>query len=254
MEELARMCMEASAAGRVRWHPERYERTYLDWLRGIRDWCVSRQLWLGHRIPVYTCANGHQFAAVDPPPGCPECGSTGLTEDPDVLDTWFSSALWPFATLGWPEATPELEAFYPTSLNSTARDIINLWVTRMIFSGLFFMDEVPFSDVIVHATIQATDGRRMSKSLGTGIDPREIVARYGKPGLYTQSLFSYGDRALEAMNPAIELGRELAPSGDQPREPVELRESDGCVQVAHPEVESGLGVLFDNHIVGAVPR
>ncbi|GAC1658970.1 MAG: valine--tRNA ligase [Candidatus Dormibacteraceae bacterium] len=183
MEELARMCMEASAAGRVRWHPERYERTYLDWLRGIRDWCVSRQLWLGHRIPVYTCATGHQFAAVDPPPGCPECGSTELAEDPDVLDTWFSSALWPFATLGWPEATPELEAFYPTSLNSTARDIINLWVTRMIFSGLFFMDEVPFSDVIVHATIQATDGRRMSKSLGTGIDPREIVARYGADAL-----------------------------------------------------------------------
>ena len=183
MKELAAMCIEASAQGKVRWHPERYERTYLDWLRGIRDWCVSRQLWLGHRIPVYYCGNGHQFAAVDPLQRCAECGSTELREETDVLDTWFSSALWPFATLGWPEETLDLRAFYPTSLNSTARDIINLWVTRMIFSGLFFMGEAPFQDVIIHATIQAADGRRMSKSLGTGVDPREIVKRYGADAL-----------------------------------------------------------------------
>jgi valyl-tRNA synthetase len=183
MKELARMSIEASEQGKVRWHPERFERTYLDWLRGIRDWCVSRQLWLGHRIPVYTCPDGHVFAAVDPPDVCRECGKGPLTEDPDVLDTWFSSALWPFATLGWPERTEDLEAFYPTAINSTARDIINLWVTRMIFSGLEFMGEVPFSDVMIHATIQAADGRRMSKSLGTGVDPREIVHRYGADAL-----------------------------------------------------------------------
>jgi len=183
MSELARMSIEASAAGRIRWHPERYERTYLDWLRGIRDWCVSRQLWLGHRIPVFYCPNGHEFAAVDVPETCRECGAGGLREDGDVLDTWFSSALWPFATLGWPDDTPDLRAFYPTDLNSTDRGIINLWVTRMIYSGLFFMDEVPFRDVIIHATIQATDGRRMSKSLGTGVDPREIVERYGADAL-----------------------------------------------------------------------
>ena len=183
MGELARISIEASAAGRIRWHPERYERTYLDWLRGIRDWCVSRQLWLGHRIPVFYCGNGHEFAAVDVPSACPLCNSTELREETDVLDTWFSSALWPFATLGWPERTADLEAFYPTDLNSTDRGIINLWVTRMIYSGLFFMGEVPFRDVIIHATIQAADGRRMSKSLGTGVDPREIVNRYGADAL-----------------------------------------------------------------------
>jgi valyl-tRNA synthetase len=183
MKELARMCIEASAQGKVRWHPERYERTYLDWLRGIRDWCVSRQLWLGHRIPVYYCGNGHQFASVDPPGNCPECGLADPREETDVLDTWFSSALWPFATLGWPDDTEDLRAFYPTNLNSTDRGIINLWVTRMIYSGLFFMGEAPFSDVIIHATIQAADGRRMSKSLGTGVDPRETIATYGADAL-----------------------------------------------------------------------
>jgi valyl-tRNA synthetase len=183
MRELARMCIEASARGEVRWHPERFERTYLDWLHGIRDWCVSRQLWLGHRIPVWYCGNGHQFADAGRPAACRECGDTALREDPDVLDTWFSSALWPFATLGWPAETEDLRAFYPNDLNVTARDIINLWVTRMIFSGLHFMGGVPFSDVIVHATIQAADGRRMSKSLGTGVDPRDIIERYGADAL-----------------------------------------------------------------------
>ena len=183
MDELARMCLEASERGEVRWHPERFERTYVDWLHGIRDWCVSRQLWLGHRIPVYTCPDGHRFAAVEEPDRCKECGAAPLTQDPDVLDTWFSSALWPFATLGWPEDTADLRAFYPTALNSTARDIINIWVTRMIFSGLELMGSVPFSDVMIHATIQAPDGRRMSKSLGTGVDPRDIVRRYGADAL-----------------------------------------------------------------------
>ncbi|HLH68741.1 MAG TPA: valine--tRNA ligase [Candidatus Dormibacteraeota bacterium] len=183
MDELARRCQEASAQGKVRWHPARFERTYLDWLAGIRDWCVSRQLWLGHRIPVYTCGNGHVFASVEEPERCRTCQDGLLVQDPDVLDTWFSSALWPFATLGWPADTEDLRAFYPTSLNVTARDIINLWVTRMIFSGLELMGEVPFSDVMINATIQAADGRRMSKSLGTGVDPREIVRRYGADAL-----------------------------------------------------------------------
>jgi len=183
MDELAGMCIAASERREVRWHPERFERTYLDWLRGIRDWCVSRQLWLGHRIPVWYCPHGHRFADAGYPEACRECGAAGLTEDPDVLDTWFSSALWPFATLGWPQDNEDLRAFYPTSLNSTARDIINLWVTRMIFSGLFFMGSAPFSDVIIHATIQAPDGRRMSKSLGTGVDPREVIARRGADAL-----------------------------------------------------------------------
>jgi valyl-tRNA synthetase len=179
MEVMRDKALGASAAGKVRWHPERYERTYLDWLRGLRDWNVGRQLWLGHRVPVYHCDQGHQVVAVTSPRECTECGSTELTQDPDVLDTWFSSALWPFATLGWPDDTADLEAFYPNSMNSTAREIINLWVSRMIMTGLEFMGEVPFTDVAIHCQVQATDGRRMSKSLGTGVDPRDLIEKYG---------------------------------------------------------------------------
>ncbi len=183
MGELAARAIAASARGEVRWHPDRYERTYLDWLKNLKDWCVSRQLWLGHRIPVYTCANAHRTAAVDRPSACPTCGSQELEQDPDVLDTWFSSALWPFATLGWPEDTEDLRAFYPTDLNSTGREIINLWVSRMIMTGLEFMGAAPFKDVAIHCIIQAADGRRMSKSLGTGIDPRQMIRRYGADAL-----------------------------------------------------------------------
>jgi valyl-tRNA synthetase len=179
MEEMRDKALAASAAGKVRWHPERYERTYLDWLRGLRDWNIGRQLWLGHRVPVYYCENGHKLVAVTRPHECDECGSTELTQDPDVLDTWFSSALWPFATLGWPDETDDLEAFYPNDMNSTAREIINLWVSRMIMTGLEFMGEVPFADVAIHCQVQAADGRRMSKSLGTGVDPRGLIRTYG---------------------------------------------------------------------------
>src|SRR4029077_17682369 len=179
MDTMRDKALAASAAGKVRWHPERYERTYLDWLRGLRDWNVGRQLWLGHPVPVYRCANGHVVVAAVRPDKCTECGSTELTQDPDVLDTWFSSALWPFATLGWPDETEDLEAFYPNHMNSTAREIINLWVSRMIMTGLEFMEDVPFADVAIHCQVQATDGRRMSKSLGTGVDPRDLIERYG---------------------------------------------------------------------------
>ena len=183
MDVMRDKAVAASQEGRVRWHPERYERTYLDWLRGLRDWNIGRQLWLGHRVPVYHCANGHQTVTVDPPERCATCGSTELTQDPDVLDTWFSSALWPFATLGWPEETEDLAAFYPTDMNCTAREIINLWVSRMIMTGLEFMDDVPFHDVLIHCVVQAADGRRMSKSLGTGVDPRELISKYGADAL-----------------------------------------------------------------------
>src|SRR3984893_14190119 len=179
MEKMRDKALAASADGKVRWHPERYERTYLDWLHGLRDWNIGRQLWLGHRVPVYYCANGHRTVAVERPTECLECGNREITQDPDVLDTWFSSALWLFATLGWPEETDDLKAFYPNDMNSTAREIINLWVSRMIMTGLEFMDEVPFSDVAIHCQVQATDGRRMSKSLGTGVDPRQLITKYG---------------------------------------------------------------------------
>jgi valyl-tRNA synthetase len=183
METMRDKALAASEAGQVLWHPERYERTYLDWLRGLRDWNIGRQLWLGHRVPVYYCANNHTTVAVDKPSVCPECGSSELRQDPDVLDTWFSSALWPFATLGWPDETDDLEAFYPTDINCTAREIINLWVSRMIMTGLEFMEDVPFTDVAIHCVVQASDGRRMSKSLGTGVDPRSLIDKYGTDAL-----------------------------------------------------------------------
>jgi valyl-tRNA synthetase len=179
MDALARPAIDALRARRVRYHPESQHRFAIESLEHAPDWCVSRQLWWGHQIPVWTCPDGHQTSAWPPPTACGECGAGELERDPDVLDTWFSSALWPFATLGWPERTPELERYYPGDVNVTAREIIRLWENRMIFSGLFLLGEIPFTDVIITSTVLAVDGRRMSKSLGTGIDPLEAVDRYG---------------------------------------------------------------------------
>ncbi|MGA9876232.1 MAG: valine--tRNA ligase [Solirubrobacteraceae bacterium] len=179
MEQLAAPAIEAVRDGRVRIVPDNHRRVYLDWMENIRPWCISRQLWWGHRLPVHYCQTcGHVNVAISSPESCEECGGHLLQEE-DVLDTWFSSALWPFATLGWPEATPELNAFYPTNVLSTARDILFLWVARMIMMGLELTGDVPFSDVYIHSVIQAPDGRRMSKSLGTGIDPLDEIDRHG---------------------------------------------------------------------------
>ncbi len=179
MKPLAGPAITLAEKGNVRFHPERWTEQYLRWMRNIRDWCISRQLWLGHRIPVWTCANGHAVAYQQDPTACPECGNRSLTQDPDVLDTWFSSALWPFATLGWPKDSEDLRRFYPTQVLDTARDILYLWVARMIFMSLQFVGTIPFSDVLIHTTVLATDGRRMSKSLGTGVDPLDMVDEYG---------------------------------------------------------------------------
>jgi valyl-tRNA synthetase len=179
MEELAAPALDALEWGSVRFHPSSQHRFAIDSLANAPDWCVSRQLWWGHQIPIWTCPDGHRTCAWPPPSACEECGSSEIERDPDVLDTWFSSALWPFATLGWPEWTPELERYYPGNVSVTAREIIRLWENRMIFSGLFLLGKVPFTDVIITSTVLAADGRRMSKSLGTGIDPLEAVARHG---------------------------------------------------------------------------
>ncbi len=177
MDELAKPAIEVVTSGRVRFHPDRWSRVYLDWMENIRPWCISRQLWWGHQIPVWYRGD-ETYVGTGEPEG------DGWIRDPDVLDTWFSSALWPFATLGWPQQTPELKAFYPTDVLVTARDIIFLWVARMIMMGLEFAGAVPFDDVHIHAVIQAPDGRRMSKSLGTGIDPLDLINGGPRPPVF----------------------------------------------------------------------
>ena len=179
MEELSKPAIAAVRSGETTFHPPRYTDVYLDWMHNIRDWCISRQIWLGHAIPVSTCANGHVFAWIEPPTSCPVCSDMTLTNDPDVLDTWFSSALWPYAIFGWPENTEDLERFYPTDVCVTARDIIFLWVARMIFTGLRFTGRTPFHDVVITSTVQAADGTRMSKSKGNGVDPLEMIDEHG---------------------------------------------------------------------------
>lgn len=181
MKPLAKPALEAVKKGRVRFVPERFTKIYINWLENIRDWCISRQLWWGHRIPVWYCQDCGEAVCPeeDKPENCPACKGKRLEQDPDVLDTWFSSALWPFSTLGWPEQTPELAYFYPTSMLVTGRDIIFFWVARMIFMALEFMNEVPFKDVLIHGLVLDSQGRKMSKSLGNGIDPLEVIERYG---------------------------------------------------------------------------
>jgi valyl-tRNA synthetase len=176
MAELAKPAIEVVRAGRVRFHAERWTDVYLNWMENIRDWNISRRLWWGHRIPVYHCADcGQHAAGRTPPEHCPDCGGVRLHQEEQILDTWFSSAAWPFATLGWPRRTPDLTYFYPTSVLVTGRDIIFLWVARMIMFGLEFMGEVPFTDVYINPTVLNIEGRRMSKSLGTGLDPLDYV-------------------------------------------------------------------------------
>ncbi|MBU7008825.1 valine--tRNA ligase [Phosphitispora fastidiosa] len=180
MKPLAEPAIRAAKDGRVRFVPERFTKVYLNWMENIRDWCISRQLWWGHRIPVWYCRDcGEIICDTEAPSSCHKCNSQQLEQDPDVLDTWFSSGLWPFSTLGWPEKTPELEHFYPTSVLVTGRDIIFFWVARMIFMGLEFMKEPPFAEVFIHGLILDAQGRKMSKSLNNGVDPIEVIDKFG---------------------------------------------------------------------------
>ena len=169
--------------GEVQFHPARWKQVYLDWLANLKDWCISRQLWWGHRIPMFYCDEcGWEDALMEDAEVCPKCGAK-LRQDEDVLDTWFSSQLWPFATQGWPDTTEELDKTYPTQMLSTARDIMGLWVARMVMSSLYFTDQVPFKDVIIHPTVMAADGKPMSKSRGNGVDPLKLMEDYGADGM-----------------------------------------------------------------------
>jgi valyl-tRNA synthetase len=265
MDELARPAIEALRERRVRFHPESQHRFAIDSLETAPDWCISRQLWWGHQLPIWYCGNDHTTVAWPPPERCGDCGTSSLRRDDDVLDTWFSSALWPFATLGWPAETPELGRYYPGSVNSTAREIIRLWENRMIFAGLEMMGEVPFTDVIIHSTVLAADGRRMSKSLGTGIDPLEAVERYGADATRYGLLKNSSTQDVRFSWGAIEEGRKLAnklwnvsrlllaQSGDarpetRPRE-LEERWILARLDAARAEVEQDLAEFDFSHAV-----
>ena len=184
MKPLAEPAIRVVKEGDIRYIPERFSKIYLNWMENIRDWCVSRQLWWGHRIPAYYCDDcGEMTVAEQDVTVCPKCGSKHMRQDDDVLDTWFSSALWPFSTMGWPDKTDDLAKYYPTSVLVTAYDIITFWVSKMIFMGIEFMDEIPFPDVFIHGLVRDAQGRKMSKSLGNGIDPLQIIDKYGADAL-----------------------------------------------------------------------
>ena len=183
MEPLAKPAVDVVKNGEIRFIPDRMDKIYYNWMENIKDWCISRQLWWGHQIPAWYCDCGETIVSETEPKVCPKCGGTHLKRDEDTLDTWFSSALWPFSTLGWPEKTPELEYFYPTDTLVTGYDIIFFWVARMIFSGLEHMGEIPFKTVFFHGLVRDAQGRKMSKSLGNGVDPLDIIAEYGADAL-----------------------------------------------------------------------
>ncbi len=211
MKPMAQPAIDAVKSGQLRFHPDYWSKTYLHWLENIRDWCISRQLWWGHRIPIFYCDEcGNVWVAREMPEKCPKCESGDVRQDEDVLDTWFSSWLWPFSTFGWPEQTPDLKKFYPTDSLFTASEIIFLWVARMVMAGYKFMGDLPFSDVYIHGTVRDGQGRKMSKSLGNGIDPRDVIKEFGADSLRVSLLLATpeGQDPNITMN-TFELGRNF---------------------------------------------
>jgi valyl-tRNA synthetase len=264
MDELKQPALEALRSRRVQYHPESQHRFAIDSLENAPDWNISRQIWWGHQIPVWECPNGHETVAETDPEACAECGSTELTRSEDVLDTWFSSALWPFAILGWPEETPELRAWYPGTLNTTAREIIRLWENRMIFSGLEMVGDIPFSYVIIHTTVLAPDGRRMSKSLGTGLDPLELIDAHGADATRYGLLKMSSSQDVRFAIGAIQEGRKLAnklwnasrlvlgagpPEGEPQPEVLEERWIFARLDETREEVDADLGAFDFSHAV-----
>jgi valyl-tRNA synthetase len=202
---------QAVQDGRIRFSPERWRGPFVQWLEGLRDWNISRQLWWGHRIPVWYCRSEHQVAAVEDPDSCAECGSTEMEQDPDVLDTWFSSQLWPFSTLGWPDRTEDLDFFYPTSVLVTGYEILYLWVARMAMSGLYFMDEVPFRDVVITGLVRDRYGKPMHKSSGNVVDPLDLIARFGADAVrFGLMRMATGGQDMPLSEDTIEASRRFA--------------------------------------------
>jgi valyl-tRNA synthetase len=212
MKPLAAAAIEATESGRVKFHPQRWEKVYLSWLKNVRDWCISRQIWWGHRIPVWYCQSCEKITAARTAPGkCDRCGGDELVQDEDVLDTWFSSSLWPFSTLGWPEETADLEHYYPTDALVTDRGIIYFWVARMVMMGLELMRNVPFRDVCIHGTVLDDLGRKMSKSLGNGIDPIEMIDQYGADAVrFSLMVLTTEGQDVKLSPTKFEMGRNFA--------------------------------------------
>ncbi len=206
VKPLAEKAIEAVKGGQATIHPKSWENTYFDWMYNIRDWCISRQIWWGHQIPAWTCEDcGELIVSDTDPDSCPKCGKENLTQETDVLDTWFSSALWPFSTLGWPEKTKELEFFYPTSVLITSFDILFFWVARMMMMGLHFMGETPFKDVYLHALVRDANGQKMSKSKGNVMDPLLVMDKYGTDALrFTMTAFAAQGRDIRLSEERIE--------------------------------------------------
>ena len=229
VKTLAEAAMAAVQDGRTKLIPANWDKSYFDWMNNIRDWCISRQIWWGHRIPAWTCEEcGEVIVSREDPAHCPNCGGADLVQETDVLDTWFSSALWPFSTLGWPDKTPELKLFYPTSVLVTAFDILFFWVARMMMMGLHFMDEVPFREVYIHALVRDAEGQKMSKSKGNVIDPLDLMDEYGTDA------FRFTLAAFAAM------GRDVAPHRGAHRRLPQLRQQGLERLPLHPDEPGGL--------------
>jgi valyl-tRNA synthetase len=206
VKPLARKAIDAVKSGQTRIIPDIWTKTYYDWMENIRDWCISRQIWWGHQIPAWTCEDCNEVTvAMEAPPSCPKCASSKLVQETDVLDTWFSSALWPFSTMGWPEKSPLLKTFYPTSVLVTAFDILFFWVARMMMMGIHFMKDVPFDDVYVHALVRDEHGKKMSKSTGNVIDPLTVIEQYGTDAFrFTLAAFAAQGRDVKMSEKRIE--------------------------------------------------
>jgi len=271
MEPLAKPALEAVRSGEIKIIPERFTKVYYNWLENIRDWCISRQLWWGHRIPAWYCADcDHITVAIKDPDHCEECGSTNIEQDPDVLDTWFSSGLWPFSTLGWPEETEDMARFYPTTMMETGYDILFFWVARMIISGLAFTDSVPFTEVYLHGLVRDEHGRKMSKTLGNVIDPLEVMDTYGTDALrFTLLTGSTPGQDLNLSLKRVEANRNFANklwnagrlvlhsiqnASADPENKVEHTLADRWILTRHNQLKKDVERLFDSYQYGEAGR